>query len=137
MSAPIRREALRFLIAGAINTVTTYAVYLALLSWLHYTLAYTIAYVTGIALAYWLSTWYVFEVRRSKRGMLLFPLVYVAQYLAGVGTLQFAVNLLSLPQQYALLVSIAVTVPITFVLSRLVLKRYGTLTAAQPLEEEP
>ncbi len=137
MSAPIRREALRFLIAGAVNTATTYAVYLALLLWLHYTLAYTIAYVAGIALAYWLSTWYVFKVRRSKRGMLLFPLVYVIQYLVGVATLQLAVKILSIPQQYALLVSIAVTVPITFVLSRLVLKRYGTLTAAQPVEEQP
>jgi hypothetical protein len=42
MSAPIHREALRFLIAGAVNTATTYAVYLALLSWLHHTRAYTV-----------------------------------------------------------------------------------------------
>jgi putative flippase GtrA len=121
MTTPIHREALRFLVAGAINTATTYAIYLVLLPWLQYVLAYTIAYVAGIALAYALSTWYVFRVRRSTRGMLLFPLVYVVQYLLGVGMLQLAVSILAIPQKYALLVSIAVTVPVTFVLTRLVL----------------
>ena len=122
MNASIRREALRFLIAGAVNTVVTYALYLVLLPLLNYTIAYTIAYVAGIALAYALNTRYVFQVQRNARGMALFPLVYVVQYLLGVVTLRLTVGEFGVPQEFALLASIAVTVPATFLLSRFVLK---------------
>jgi putative flippase GtrA len=123
MTALIRGEALRFVIAGAINTAVTYAIYLALLPWSGYALAYTIAYVAGIALSYVLNTWYVFRVRRDLRGLALFPLVYLAQYLIGMLVLSLAVNSFGVPAKFALLISIAITVPMTFLLSRLVLKR--------------
>lgn len=123
MNPPLHREALRFLVAGAINTAATYVLYLALLPLLNYTLAYTITYVAGIVLAYLLSTRYVFQVRRSARGLALFPLVYVAQYLAGVLVLRVAVETFAVAQKLALLFSIAVTVPMTFLLSRWLLKR--------------
>jgi putative flippase GtrA len=123
MNSPLHHEALRFLVAGAINTAATYLLYLALLPLLNYTLAYTITYIGGIALAYLLSTKYVFQVRRSARGLALFPLVYVAQYLAGVLVLRVAVETFAVPQKFALLFSIAATIPMTFLLSRWLLKR--------------
>jgi putative flippase GtrA len=86
-------------------------------------LAYTIAYVAGIALSYVLNTWYVFRVRRDLRGLALFPLVYLAQYLIGMLVLSLAVNSFGVPAKFALLISIAITIPMTFLLSRLVLKR--------------
>jgi putative flippase GtrA len=122
MNLPIRHEILRFVIAGAINTIVTYAIYLALLSMLGYVVAYSIAYVIGIALAYVLNTWFVFRVPQNIRGMLLFPLVYVVQYLVGIITLQVAVREFDVPQKFALLVSIAVSIPVTYLLSRFVLK---------------
>ena len=122
MTALIRGEALRFMIVGAINTVVGYGLYLVLLSTVGYAYAYTAAYIAGIALSYMLNTRFVFRVQRRVRGMLLFPLVYVAQYLVGVVTLQLAINQLGVPQKLALLVSIGVTIPLTFLLSRLILK---------------
>ena len=118
----IRREALRFLLSGAINTGATYVIYLALLPLLHYTAAYTIAYVTGIVLAYSLNTRFVFRVRHTARRLALFPLVYVVQYLLGVVALRVAIGTFDVPQKLALLASIAVTIPLTFLLSRLILK---------------
>jgi putative flippase GtrA len=123
MNTRVHHEALRFLFAGAINTAATYVLYLALLPLLNYTLAYTITYIAGIALAYFVSTRYVFQVRHSTRGLVLFPLVYIAQYLAGVLVLRVAVETFAISQKFALLFSIAVTVPMTFVLSRWLLKR--------------
>jgi putative flippase GtrA len=130
MTALIRSEALRFLIAGAINTAVTYVIYLALLTPLGYTLAYTVAYIAGIALAYTLNTRFVFRVRQRVREMLLFPLVYAFQYLIGVVTLQLAINQLGIPQKLALLASIGVTIPVTFLLSRFVLKSRSGSTLA-------
>jgi len=91
MTLRLRHQALRFLIAGAINTAATYAIYLALLPLLDYTLAYTIAYVTGIVISYLLSTSFVFRVSRTAANMATFPLVYVVQYLLGVATLLLVV----------------------------------------------
>jgi len=122
MKNPIRLEALRFLISGALNTAATYAIYLALLHVLGYVAAYTITYLCGILLAYILNVRYVFRVRRSDRGLALFSLVYIFQYLVGLAVLRLAVSLLGVPETLALLASIAVTLPVTFLLSRYVLK---------------
>lgn len=123
MTMRLRHQALRFLIAGAINTVATYGIYLALLPLLDYTLAYTVAYVAGIALSYVLSTSFVFRVDRTVANMATFPLVYVVQYVLGALVLNLAVRWIGIPRQAALLASIAVTIPVTFFLSRAVLHR--------------
>lgn len=122
MKNSIRLEAFYFLISGALNTIVTYAIYLALLSSLGYVAAYTITYLCGILLAYALNTRYVFRVRRSSRGIALFSLVYIFQYLVGLAMLRLAITMLGTSEKIALLASIAVTLPLTFFLSRFVLK---------------
>lgn len=130
MNLPLGREALRFLISGAINTAATYAIYLALWPLLGYSIAYSIAYVIGIVLAYVLGTRFVFRVPQNMRGMLLFPLVYIVQYLIGIITLHIAVREFDVPQKFALLASIAVCIPVTYLLSRFVLKSRAAATPA-------
>jgi putative flippase GtrA len=123
MTLRLRHQALRFLIAGAINTAATYAIYLALLPLLDYTLAYTIAYLIGIVIAYLLNTAFVFRVTRTAATMATFPLVYLVQYLLGAVVLNLAVRGLGVSDKFALLASIAVTIPVTFFLSRALLHR--------------
>src|SRR5262249_29848587 len=118
MTRGLSREALRFLVAGAFNTAVTYALSLGLLRLVDYTQAYTIAYAVGIAFAYFVGTGFVFRVRRSVRGALSFPVVYLAQYLLGVLVLRLAVDTLGVAKPFALLIVIATTLPVTFVLSR-------------------
>lgn len=119
----VAAQALRFLISGAINTGATYAVYLGLLPYMEYQSAYGVAFVSGIALSYLLNVRFVFRVRPNWRSALLFPLVYVIQYLVGLAVLQIAVEHFSIPREYALLTSIAVSIPLTFLLTRTLLHR--------------
>ena len=135
MNMPLGHEALRFLISGAINTAATYAIYIALLPMVGYSIAYSIAYVVGIALAYVLNTRFVFRVPQNIRGLLLFPLVYIAQYLVGIITLHVAVREFDVPQKFALLASIAVSIPLTYLLSRFVLKPRDAATSASVNEK--
>ncbi len=123
MTVRLRHQALRFLIAGAVNTVVTYAIYLALLSLLDYTLAYTFAYVIGIVISYLMSTAFVFRVTRTAANMATFPLVYLVQYLLGALVLNLAVRWMGIPDRFALIASIVVTIPVTFFLSRALLHR--------------
>jgi putative flippase GtrA len=115
-------EFLRFLIVGGINTVVAYGVYLVLLQWLRYEIAYAIGYVTGIATAYALSTAFVFRQPMRPRSAARFPLVYAVQFLVSLGLLRLAVEAFDVPQWLALAVSVVLTMPITFVLSRWIVR---------------
>ena len=114
---------LRFLLSGGLNTLATYAVYLALLPIAGYKLAYTIAYVLGIVLAFVINRFFVFQSYRGWRSVVLFPLVYLAQYLVSLGVIWLWVERLQLPQELAPLVAIVITIPMTFALSRLIFGR--------------
>lgn len=114
---------LRFLISGGINTTVTYAVYLSLLGVLGYKIAYTIAYVVGIVLAFVINRLFVFQTHRGWRSMVLFPFVYLAQYLVSLAVLWTWVERLHMSSKLAPLIAILITIPLTFVLSRLVFGR--------------
>ena len=131
MNWQIRAEALRFIVTGAVNTAATYALYLVLLPRAGYTLAYTLAYITGIVIAYLLNTRFVFRVHGTLASVALFPLVYVVQYALGIAALYLAVDRFDVPKRFALIASIVVTIPVTFVLSRLVLKRKASRPASE------
>lgn len=114
-------EALRFLVVGAINTLATFILYWVLLRFISYPMAYTASFVAGIALSYALNALFVFRVRPGIRSALAFPLVYLAQYLIGLAVLWLWSSVLGMPPAYGVLLVAAVSVPITFVLSRYVL----------------
>lgn len=122
----------RFLISGGINTATTYAVYLMLLGVTGYKLAYTIAYILGIALSFVINRFFVFQAHRGWRSMVLFPFVYLAQYLVSLAVIWTWIERLNLSKTLAPLIAILITIPLTFVLSRLVFgaKRTGPLENA-------
>jgi putative flippase GtrA len=119
---PIAGEFSRFLIAGAINTATTYALYLVLLDSAAYLFAYSLAYVAGIVVSYFLNAFFVFRTKPAVNTALRFPLVYVAQYLLGGAVLWICVERLGVRREFGLAFSIAVTIPITYAASRLALK---------------
>jgi putative flippase GtrA len=110
----------RFLISGGFNTAVTYAVYLILLGFMGYKMAYTMAYLLGIALAFVINRLFVFKTHRGWRSLALFPFVYLAQYLVSMAAIWVWVELLHLPKQLAPLIAIVITIPLTFVLSRMV-----------------
>src|SRR5262245_8344915 len=77
-------ESIRFIIAGGVNTLVTYLAYLLLLPFLGYALAYTVTYIAGIFLAYYLSARFVFCRPLQWRHAIQYPLVYLLQYALGI-----------------------------------------------------
>ncbi|MEB1794586.1 GtrA family protein [Xanthomonas campestris pv. campestris] len=132
MSIPVLQQAtelvrkssfVRFLISGGINTVATYAVYIALLQVTSYKVAYTVAYVFGIFIAFFINRLFVFQTHRGWRSLVLFPFVYLAQYLVSLTVVFAWVEHLGFSVTLAPLMAILVTVPLTFLLSSLVFGR--------------
>ena len=118
-------ESVRFLVSGAVNTGFTYLLYLLLLAWLKYGVSYTISYIVGIVLAYFLNSVFVFRTNLSLIKFISFPLVYLIQYLAGMALLYLLVDIVGMDQTIAPALVITVTLPITFLLSRSLLKDRG------------
>lgn len=112
----------RFLAAGAFNTIAGYAMYLAFNLVLDYRLAYTAAYLIGILVSYWINTTFVFRSAWSWKRLAAFPSVYLLQYVLGLALIWLFVNQLDISEKIAPLLAVPVTVPLTFLASRFIVK---------------
>lgn len=116
----------RFLVGGAINTAATLALYWALQKVMHYQLAYLASYCAGIAISYAVNTRFVFRARHTWLKFAVFPLIYLITYVIGALVLRLSVDHLGVPVPVAPLVSIVVTLPVSFLLTRFLLLRDHT-----------
>ncbi len=121
--APLHVVAFRFLIGGALNTGATLILYWILLRFCHYQAAYLVSYCAGILLSYVLNTRYVFKARHSWLKFASFPLIYLVVYVIGALTLRLAIGTLHVPTAFGPIISIIVTLPISFLLTKALLQR--------------
>jgi putative flippase GtrA len=119
----IDREPVRFVFAGGLNAIATYGTYLVLLPLIGYAIAYSVAYVGGIFLAYYLSARLVFRRPLQWRHAVQYPLIYVVQYGLGIILTTAFVERLHVRAEFALALVIAITVPVMFLLARWIIKR--------------
>jgi putative flippase GtrA len=112
---------LTFVVGGGINTGFTYFLYLLLKLVLAYQWAYAISYVSGIFFSYWFNSVFVFRSTLSWKGVFAYPLVYVGQYLASAFFLAGLVEYLDVSQNIAPILVAIVLLPITYLLSKLLL----------------
>lgn len=127
MTVPPKAAAfLRFGVSGAANTVGSWLLFLLLLTWLPYQLAYAAAYVAGIGTGYLLATKYVFRETPTMKGLFAYPLVYVVQYALSAALLFVLVRWVDITVEFAPLAVAVLIFPVTFVLSRLIISRTST-----------
>ena len=108
----------RFILSGCINTGITYLVYLILLPTLNYQISYAIAYTSGIIISFFLNKHFVFKKNRGLRSILLFPIVYIAQYCFNYVIIFIWIEFLKLPEVIAPLAAVALAVPVTYLITR-------------------
>lgn len=119
---PVIREIARFFLGGIGNTLVTYILYLLMLTLVDYRVAYTIAFVAGVFLAYWVGLRFVFQQRSSWAKLASFPIVYLAQYAVGLLVVVVWVDLLGAPEALAPIATVLLSLPMTFFLSRRILR---------------
>lgn len=109
---------IRFLISGGLNTALTFVLYILLLNLFPYKVSYSIAFVTGIAIAYFLGRYFVFDCQHNQKRILFFPPIYVLQFILGLLIVHVWVEYLNFDSTYASLFAVAILTPITFGLNR-------------------
>lgn len=126
MGITVSKENLRrwvsFLIGGGLNTLLTYGIYLLLNMYMSYQKSYVIAYVSGIIFSYLFNAHVVFNVKKSWKGLMAYPLVYLLQYILGALLLSLMVEKLGIPEELAPLLIIVLLLPVTYLLSKTILK---------------
>ncbi|RON63000.1 polysaccharide synthesis protein GtrA [Pseudomonas fluorescens] len=119
---PQVRRWISFLIGGGLNTGLTYCLYLLLSYLIDYQIAYAIAYVAGIVFAYFFNSKVVFKVEHSLLGMLIYPTIYLVQYIFGALLLNLLVEHLHLHKAIAPILVILLLLPSSYLLNKIVLK---------------
>ncbi|PZI31033.1 flippase GtxA [Staphylococcus aureus] len=117
-------EILKFIIVGCINTLNYYVVYLLLLKLLH--IEYMISHITGFIVAfvisYYLNCYFVYRVKPTWRKFISFPITQIVNVSLQTVLLYVFVSWLNLPAEIAPFAGLIITIPITFVLSKWILK---------------
>ncbi|HFQ1705636.1 TPA: flippase GtxA [Staphylococcus aureus] len=117
-------EILKFIIVGGINTLNYYVVYLLLLKLLH--IEYMISHITGFLVAfvisYYLNCYFVYRVKPTWRKFISFPITQIVNVSLQTVLLYVFVSWLNLPAEIAPFAGLVNTIPITFVLSKWILK---------------
>ncbi len=117
----ILSQFVKFVGVGGINTIVTYLLYLLLLHFVSYQVSYTIVYIFGIWLSYWLNLKFVFQAKSSKKKIVLFPLVYLVQYLFGILILYLSIDKLGISEKIAPILLVILALPLTFILTKTIL----------------
>lgn len=116
-------DAIRFLVAGAINTALTIGIYQLALWFLPFALAYVVAWLAGIAfLVVVYPDWVFPSGRRALRDRLLLAASYAFVFFIGLGVLQVATQAIGGPR-LAIVIATAATTIANFLLSRTILRR--------------
>lgn len=117
-------EILKFIIVGGIYTLNYYVVYLLLLKLLH--IEYMISHITGFLVAfmisYYLNCYFVYRVKPTWRKFISFPITQIVNVSLQTVLLYVFVSWLNLPAEIAPFAGLVITIPITFVLSKWILK---------------
>lgn len=117
-------EILKFIIVGGINTLNYYVVYLLLLKLLH--IEYMISHITGFIVAfvisYYLNCYFVCRVKPTWRKFISFPITQIVNISLQTVLLYVFVSWLNLPAEIAPFAGLIITIPITFILSKWILK---------------
>ena len=118
----IEARFLRFVIIGGLNTLITYLLYLIFLGLVDYRVAFTISFIFGVFIAYFLNSLIVFKVTFSWKKLLQYPIIYLVQYSLALILLNLEVELMSIDQVIAPLINVALLLPVTFLLNRYILQ---------------
>lgn len=124
----LRASALRFLVAGGLNTLVTGALLAALSLVIDPHVAYTLVFFAGIAFSTWMARRFVYGVPLGKGATAAYVLMYLVVYGVGLGAIALAERA-GLPEGGTGLV-VLVTAPLTFLGGRVIAARQHRRTQA-------
>lgn len=113
-----RRQVITFVLLGASNTLLTLLLYWLLLRWVPHTVAYAISYAAGIGYGAMTNARFTFRTRLTGPGFVRYAAWTVGLYAFNALLLEALVRVAGMDARFAVLVVVAVAVPLGFVGAR-------------------
>src|SRR5438552_19184638 len=88
-----RREFVVFVFFGTVNTLLTYGIYLLLVLFIAYPVAYSVSYVSGVFISYYLNALFVFKENFLLSDGLQFCIFCFVRYLFGLVSFYMLIEL--------------------------------------------
>ncbi len=118
----INYEWSRFILTGGFNTFNYYLLYLILIKSLPYMQAHFSAFIYSGFVSYFVSSKYTFKEELSLIRFLKFPITYIPNLvISSVVTYTLVTNQL-VSETFASIIAMIIAIPVTFFVTRLVLK---------------
>lgn len=117
------REVFRFILTGGFNTFNYYFMYLILfeLFGFQYIYAHMVAFLYSAFCSFFMTTMYTFNQKPTLAKLVVFPITFLPNFIIStLGTI-ILVNNNILSETYASLIAMFLAIPITFIISKLVL----------------
>ncbi|WP_102694130.1 GtrA family protein [Rummeliibacillus pycnus] len=120
----MNKELFKFIIVGGINTAHYYAWYVLFYSIYHinYLPSHIIATVLSMIGSYFLNVFFTYKEKPSWKSFLLFPLTQITNTIVQLLCLVLFVNMLHMSAYLAPIATAIVSVPITFIVTRRVIR---------------
>ncbi|RIL88465.1 GtrA family protein, partial [Staphylococcus cohnii] len=117
-------EVIKFVIVGGMNTLNYYIVYLCLLKLLevNYLVSHISGFIISFVISYYLNCYFVYKVTPTWRKFLKFPLTQVVNMGMQTLLLYIFVQWFGISSVIAPFAGLIITIPITFVLSKYILR---------------
>lgn len=117
-------EIIKFIIVGGINTLNYYIVYLLLLKLFHvnYMISHIAGFLVSFVISYYLNCYFVYKVTPTWSKFLKFPLTQVVNMGMQTLLLYIFVQWFGISSVIAPFAGLIITIPITFVLSKYILR---------------
>lgn len=119
-------EVLRFIAAGAANTLATLLLFQLLVTWLHYQLAYLAAWIAGLAFV--IFVYPIFVYRRPVRGAVgraAIGACYLFTYLFSAALLELMTRQLGIPPRLGIFLAIIFSMATNYVALAMITGRCG------------
>ncbi|MEJ7220020.1 GtrA family protein [Staphylococcus gallinarum] len=117
-------EIIKFIIVGGINTVDYYIVYLFLLKilGLNYLISHLTGFIVSFIISYYLNCYFVYKVTPTWKKFIQFPITQVINMGMQTLLLYIFVQWFQISSVIAPFVGLIITIPITFILSKYILR---------------
>lgn len=121
----LNKDVFRFILTGGFNTFNYYLMYLILFELFDF--VYINAHITGFLYSafcsFFMTTMYTFKQKPTWKKFIAFPITFLPNFvISTLGTI-ILVNNQILSETYASLIAMMVAIPITFVVSKIVLTK--------------
>ncbi|MBF0603831.1 MAG: GtrA family protein [Nitrospirae bacterium] len=111
------RQILSFLVVGLVNTFGTYIIYIVLLQFIEYWLAFTITNVVGVVIAVVGNGKFSFRTQPSVKAMFAYGIFFVCYYIISMAMVVQMVRI-HVSHELAPLIAVVVLLPFSFVCTR-------------------